>query len=89
MTWTISSGTCVAKINASETCKSTMLYEKRGERCTPILGTDIFQIRFSEFCLRNWAWCCFARIDESTVENGSMGETGVGCYTRLVVMFRF
>lgn len=89
MTWTISSGTCVAKISASETCKSTVLHEKRAERCTRIHGTDIFEIRFSEFCIRNWAWCCFFRRDESTVENRSVEETGVGCYTGLVVIFTF
>lgn len=46
MTWTISSGTCDAKINASETYKSTTLHEKRAGRCTPIRGTDIFEIPF-------------------------------------------
>jgi len=46
VTWTISSGTCDAKINASETCKSTMLHEKRAQRCTPIRGTDSFEISF-------------------------------------------
>jgi hypothetical protein len=89
VTWTISSGTCVAEINASETCKSTVLHEKRAERCTPIRGTDIFDISFSEFCIRNWAWCCFVRRSESTVENRRIGESGVGCYTGLIVIFKF
>lgn len=69
MTWPISSDTCVAKINASETCKSTALHEKRAERCYSNLRHTYFQIRFSEFCIRKWAWCCFVRREESIVEN--------------------